>query len=268
MACVFSRTSAFPLVLLALALAWSNAFAADPKDEWLSALPATPGQYLVDTTGAIDGASKTQLLGLLQELEQKTGVQFIVAVVPTLNGLSKEEAGLALAGRWKLGRKDKSDGLLLLLALGDHLYRFEVGYGLEGDLPDSYLGTLGREALVPLLKENRPGAAILKTAASIAAELAKAKNVTLSGMPDNVRTVPRHSGSPVPGWLVIALVIGGVLLSSFLRGGRSGFGGYRGGGYYGGFGGGFRSGGGGGGFGSFGGGGGGSFGGGGAGGSW
>ena len=241
-----------------------SAFAADAREEWLAAWPAKPAQYLVDQTGRVDEESRRPLLGLLQELEQKTGAQVIVAVSSTLNGLSKEEAGLLLASKWKLGSKDKSDGLLLLLALDDRQYRFEVGYGLEGELPDSYLGTLGREALVPLLKAGRPGAALLKTGASIAAELAKAKNVTLSGMPENVRTISRRHQAG-PGWivgLIIMIVIFGAGGLGFGRRSR----GYYGGGFYGG-GGGFRSGGGGG-FGSFGGGGGGSFGGGGAGGSW
>lgn len=88
------------------------------------------------------------------------GVHMAVLLIDSLEGEAPEAFSLKVAEKWKLGRKrgkgqDGDNGLLLVIAVKDKKYRFEVGYGLEGALPDSLVGSIGRDALVPAFKEGR-----------------------------------------------------------------------------------------------------------------
>jgi uncharacterized protein len=63
-------------------------------------------------------------------------VQMVVLTVRSLEGLEVEPFALAVVEKWKLGKKGRDDGLLLIIAPQERKMRFEVGYGLEGDLTD------------------------------------------------------------------------------------------------------------------------------------
>ncbi len=240
------------------------AFAALPG-EW----PSQPRDYVTDRAGMIEAGHESALNGLLKQLEQKSGIQLLVVTVPSLEGESKEGYALALAERWKLGRKGKDDGLLFLLSQKDRVYRFEVGYGLEGILPDGLMGQIGRERLIPYLKRGESSKGITAATLAIVQEITAAKNISITGMPEQRRV--KRKKSNIAGlifYLLPLIFMFGPLIGRRRRvngmrtwrsgrrglfiGGMGGFGGGRG------FGGG----------GSFGGGLGGGFGGGGAGGSW
>ena len=231
-----------------------------------------PTQYVVDRVGVIDSQTRHQLNGYLQELEQKTTAQVVVMMVDTTAGLPIEQYALNLAERWKLGQKGKDNGVLIVVAVRDRKYRIEVGYGLEGPLPDSWVGTLGREAFQPSFKAGNYSRGIEQAALAIATRIAGHYSVTVTGMPQVTfrqgRPGRRFFGGCFSSLLPIVIIF--LMIGRGRRRGR-GFwvwpllmGGYMGGGrQHGG-----SSGWGGGGFGGFGGGGGGSFGGGGASGSW
>jgi len=85
----------------------------------------------------------------LQAYEKNTGRQFVVLTVPSLGDEVLEDYTIKVARAWKLGSKGKDDGILLLVARDDHKVRFEVGYGLEGDLPDAKAGRSIRDEMVP-----------------------------------------------------------------------------------------------------------------------
>jgi len=258
-----------------------------------------PQEYVDDTAGVINADHRHSLNGILQELEQKTGVQYIVLTVETTGGVPIEDFSIDLAhNKWKLGQKGKDTGLLFTLAVKDRTYRFEVGYGLEGFITDRFVGQVGRDVLVPYLKQGQFSQGIYEANLRVVQRIAQEYNVTLTGMP-NLPAQPTGYNGPVMGQrgtslfacpccgflivlLIIMMLLGGgrgrhgswwwLFLLPFLFRGPGG--GYRGGGYSGGpFGGGFGGFGGGfgghsGGFGHFGGGGGGGFGGGGATGRW
>ncbi len=262
------------VIVVFLALFFALPVSAEPLDDW----PAKPSHYVTDRAGMIEASAERQLNGFLQELEQKSGVQFLVVTVDSLDGESKEGYALALAEKWRLGKKGKDDGLLFLLAKKERQYRFEVGYGLEGLLPDGYLGSLGRERLVPFLKKGQTSEGVLAASISIIGRIAEDRGLEITGMP-KLRPLRRRSGGNLFGLLFFFLFFVGPIVGGFAR--RSSYGASRwrggsvpwwlfllGGGSSRGSSSGFGSFGGGGGFGSFGGGGGGGFGGGGAGGSW
>jgi len=252
------------LAFFLVALTFSAASASTPEP------PAVPRDYVVDLAGVMGSDAANRLNAYLGELEQKTAAQVLILTVQSLDGQSIEEFAFATKERWKLGRKGKDNGVLIVVAVKDRKYRIEVGYGLESVLPDSLVGSIGREYLVPYFRKGDYGSGIAAAAAAITQTIASSAGVRFTGLPDmrreNRSYSPRPLGTAQGVLLIIFAVIGIILfithprqcmlilLASSL--------GRRGGGWSGG-GGGFGGGGG-----SFGGGGGGSGGGGGASGGW
>lgn len=260
---MLSRTNKLIILLLFLALIAPFASASTPKP------PATPRDYVVDLAGVMDGNSSVRLNTLLRELEQKTTAQVLVLTVQSLDGESIEEFALTTKETWRLGQKGKDNGVLIVVAVQDRRYRIEVGYGLESILPDSMVGTIGREYLVPYFRKGDYGGGVSAAALAIIQTIAASEGVRITDMPEvrqprgSVQTRPLGKFQTV--MMVILFIIAAVLfithpgqcimiMLALSMGGRGG--GWSGGG--GGFGGG----------GSFGGGGGGSGGGGGASGGW
>ncbi len=235
-------------------------------------IPQMPSHYVVDLARIIDDNVELRLNGYLQELEQKTSAQVVVLTVTSLEGEPIDELSITIAhDRWKLGQKDKDNGALLVVALKDRKYRFEIGYGLEGILPDSLVGSLGRKYLVPYFQKGDYSTGIYAVTLALINEIASSAGVDITGMPKLQRG--DYHGRSSKGGGILGTIFGALffiaaimlfirhprlflflLLASSLGGGRRGWAG--GGGF------------GGGGFGSFGGGGGGGFGGGGASGGW
>jgi uncharacterized protein len=249
----------------------------------LSALAATgygradlpmPQHYVEDYAIVIHDSDERSLNGVLQELEQKTGAQYIILTVLSTGGLPIEQFSIELVEKWKLGQKGKDNGMLFVLAKNDRKWRFEVGYGLEGFVTDQYCGRVGREVLVPYLRKEDYSRGIYEANLQIVRQIATEAGISLTGMPkitpvpvrDRRRGLPCCSALPILFFMI--LIFGGLgrgmgwwFLLPFIMGGFGGNGGY---GRSGSFGGGSF----GGGFGSFGGGMGGGFGGGGASGGW
>lgn len=169
------------LTLLFLVTVLSQAVPAPPA--LASTIPAMPSNYVVDLAGIMDQSSQSTLNGFLRELEQKTGAQVVLLSVDSLEGNSLEDFSLAVAEKWGLGQRGRDNGLLILFAMKERKYRFEVGYGLEGILPDSLVGSIGRQYIVPYFRKgeyaNGAAAATLAVAGIIAGE----KGVTITGMP-------------------------------------------------------------------------------------
>lgn len=233
-----------------------------------------PRHYVEDYANVINNSHEQTLNGVLQELEQKTGAQYIILTVDTTGGMSIEQFSIELAEKWKLGQKGKDNGMLFTLAAKDRKYRFEVGYGLEGFVTDQFCKRVGRQTLVPFLKAGNYSEGILQANLQIAQKIAAESGVVLTGMPKirpvgavrrNTRALPCCSALPLLMFFLLFFGMGrGMGMWFFLPFMLGGFGGHGGYGRSGSFGGGSF----GGGFGGFGGGMGGGFGGGGASGGW
>jgi uncharacterized protein len=231
-------------------------------------VPERPAGYVVDLAGIVQDGVEMKLNGYLKELEQKTTAQVVVLTLASLEGGSLEDVSLMVAERWALGQRGKDNGLLILVALKERRYRFEVGYGLEGVLPDSLVGSIGREFIVPNFRKGDYQTGIAAAALASAGEIARQSGVEITGMP-KVRygpgRYPKRGKPTVLGFILSILFFIGVvymfikhprlMLLMLLMSGMGGRRGHWGGG--GGFGGA-----------GFGGGGGGGFGGGGASGGW
>jgi uncharacterized protein len=259
--------------LLALLVQWPGA--AHARD-----VPALEA-HVNDTAGMLTSDERAQLEQKLTDYEHKTGRQFALLTIDSLDGDALEDFSIRVVEAWKLGQKGKDSGLLLLVVKNDHKLRVEVGYGLEGTVTDAFSARVIRNLLAPALRAGNVESG-LEQAFDALMRQAAGEDVPSSALkdPEPARGI---SGVDHGTWLVLLLFFGPVLLIPLLArfggggGGRSGGGGFGGGGFGGGGfgGGGFGGGGfGGGGFGGGGGGGGGfsggggGFGGGGSSGSW
>ena len=231
-----------------------------------------PTDYVSDYAHVLSPEAIGRLDNICAQLDHsQANAQIAVVTIHNLDGEDAAAYANELEAKWKMGPKGSDRGVLVLLAVDDHKYRIDVGYGLEGILPDGKLGDIGRE-MVPQLRANDFDGAVTLAVDEVAQVIAADAKVTLTDdEPAPAQRPIRHS--PAMGKLVLLIILlvffGGFHLLRFLFGfGLLGsfFGGGFGGGGFGG--GGFGGGGGVGGGSGFGGFGGGSFGGGGAGGSW
>ena len=109
---------------------------------------------VVDEAGVLDPAAHAALTQKLADLEAKTTDQLVVATVKSLQGTSVEDYGNRLFRQWKLGQAGKNNGVLLLVAPGERKVRIEVGYGLEGTLPDAVTKLIIENGIVPRFRAN------------------------------------------------------------------------------------------------------------------
>jgi uncharacterized protein len=116
--------------------------------------------HVTDLTGTLSPAEAAQLERKLVDFEAKKGSQIAVLIVPTTQPETIEQYSIRVADAWKLGRKGVDDGALLLVAKQDRTLRIEVGYGLEGVLPDAIAKRIIDETIVPRLRQGNFAAAI------------------------------------------------------------------------------------------------------------
>jgi len=130
-------------VVLALACAAVTAFALT--------FPALTGR-IVDQANIIPADTRAAIETKLADLEQKSGIQLVVATVTSLEGQDIEPYANELFRNWKLGEKAKNNGVLLLVAPNEKRVRIEVGYGLEGTLTDALSKVIIANAIAPRFK--------------------------------------------------------------------------------------------------------------------
>jgi uncharacterized protein len=247
-----------------------------------AAVPALT-QPVNDFAHIIDSAHAATMDRAIRALQAKTGDTVVVATIPSYEpeaDIRDYAVQLFENGGRGIGEKGKDNGLLLLVAVQDRKVKIEVGYDLEGIIPDGFAGQTIREAITPAFREQRYGRGLLDGATRMINRIAEQRNVTIPDVPVTatrpVPTIRRLPWSTII-WVVFIILIlsrgnrrrrhrywGGGPWSSWNGGvGPFGGGGFGGGGF-----GGFGGGGGGSGGGGFGGFGGGRSGGGGASGSW
>jgi uncharacterized protein len=131
------------IVLLLLLLACALAQA-----QQLAPIPALDSP-VIDTTGTLDAATKQALEAQALALQQRKGSQLQVLMVPTVQPEDIAQYAVRAFEQWKPGRKGVDDGVLLVVAKDDHRVRIEVGYGLEGAIPDATSARVIQEYMVP-----------------------------------------------------------------------------------------------------------------------
>src|ERR1700733_235332 len=133
------------LIVLLVAALWAGAALAGAN------FPPLTGR-VVDQAKILSPVPAAALEGKLADLEQKSGIQLVVATVPSLGGEEIEPYANELFRAWKLGEAKENNGVLLLIAPKERRVRIEVGYGLEGTLTDAVSSIIISNAIAPRFK--------------------------------------------------------------------------------------------------------------------
>jgi uncharacterized protein len=104
---------------------------------------------VTDLTGTLTAEQLANLERSLAEFERRKGSQIAVLMVPTTKPEAIEQYSIRVAEQWKVGRRKVDDGVIIVVAKNDHRVRLEVGYGLEGPIPDAIANRVIREAIAP-----------------------------------------------------------------------------------------------------------------------
>jgi uncharacterized protein len=123
--------------------------------EPLSSIPnprGRDGTWVTDMPGALRAETIAKLNSAIGEFERTTGGEMAVVVIRSLDGLPIEDAAVKLFDLWSIGKSRNDNGLLLLWSIGDRQVRVEVGYGLEGVLPDGMTGAILDTFVIPKFK--------------------------------------------------------------------------------------------------------------------
>jgi uncharacterized protein len=137
--------------------------------------PAVEVPYLtgrvVDNAEILKPDTRARIAALAKAHEDKSTDQIAVLTVPTLGGASVEEYASEVFAAWKLGKKGKDNGVLVLVAPKERRMRIEVGYGLEGTLPDVAAGRIIRNVMTPAFKAGNFDQGVAEGVAAVVAQL-------------------------------------------------------------------------------------------------
>ena len=128
---------------------------------WALDFPPLSGR-VVDDANVISPVVRTSIEQKSKELEEKSGIQLVVATVKSLQGSDIETFANQLFRAWKLGEAKKNNGVLLLVAPTEHKVRIEVGYGLEGTLTDALSQVIIAGSMVPRFKADDYSGGIMR----------------------------------------------------------------------------------------------------------
>jgi uncharacterized protein len=190
------------LALAALTLLLSAAVSAEP----LASIPnprARDGTWVTDMPGILRPDTIARLNSTISGFERTNGAEMAVVVIRSLDGLSIEETAVKLFELWKIGKKGRDNGLLLLWSTGDRRVRVEVGYGLEGVLPDAKAGRILDSYVMPKFRAGQFDEGLL---AGVDALLSAARKEQVALPPARSGSYESHSTRIVP--IVIGLLAG------------------------------------------------------------
>lgn len=192
--------AALCLVLLPL-IGWSaNEVALPPLTE-----------RVTDLTGTLSAEDKASLTASLAALDKDKGVQVVIVMLPTTQPEAIEQYSIRLAEAWKIGRKGIDDGVIILVAKDDRKMRIEVGYGLEGAIPDAIAKRIIAEQMAPRFREGDFAGGLRASVETLA------KVIRGEALPAPAEPAARPSADPgdTLTFLLIALFMGGVIRSMF-----------------------------------------------------
>jgi uncharacterized protein len=176
--------------------------------EAVNSLPK-PTDYVNDYAHVLSPQGATRLDRICMELNHsQANAQLAIVTIHSLDGNDTAEYASQLEDRWKIGKKGSDRGVLLLLAVDDHKWRIDVGYGLEGILNDAKVGDIGR-SMVPDLRAQDYDNAVLLAVGQLAQAIATDAHVTLTDQPALAQhpASPRSSRGHIPVPILVILVL-------------------------------------------------------------
>jgi uncharacterized protein len=146
----FSVNQRLAYVLMALTVIFSFNFANAQK-----AVPELWGLHVHDEAHILTQPTIDKLEQQLTAFQDSTSNEIAILLVSSLEGDALEDYSMRVVEHWKLGKKDKDNGILLLIIVDEHKIRIETGYGLEGVLTDAKSSRIIRNELAPYFRQNQ-----------------------------------------------------------------------------------------------------------------
>lgn len=189
-------------------------------------LPATAQTFpergtapVVDAANIIDDATEAELTAKLDAFEERNQRQFVIVTIPDLEGYDIADYGYRLGREWALGDAERNDGIILIVAPNDKKMRVEVGYGLEGTIPDG-LAFEYIEGMKPYFRDGDFSGGIAWGAEQIITQLELPPEEAAKVAQERVTERESEGGIPVGAiiWFIFILIF--FILPMFGRGRR------------------------------------------------
>ncbi len=189
-------------------------------------IPPSPAAHFNDYAGIVSPATSSALDSKLEQFERTTSDQIVVAIYPRMESDSSiEDYTVRIAQSWHAGLKGRDNGAVLFVFVKNHTMYLQVGYGLEGALPDALAKRIIADEITPRFK-----------AGDYDGGLTAGVNAILAATRGEYRgtghTVASRKGQGLPGWAIFLIILVVMLLSVLRRassvyggGGMNGFGG-------------------------------------------
>lgn len=179
--------------------------------------------YVQDYAKVLSNETKQKINGIGLSLQKQTKAQVAVVTVKSLEEIPIEEYSLNILRTWGVGDKSLNNGVVMLIAVDDRQSRFEVGYGLEGALPDAKTGQIQDEYLLPYVKAGDYDSGILNSYLALSKVVADEYKVTLAGASPPVKPVVATEASffeNLQNLIFAAVIIVLIILDFMFFGGR------------------------------------------------
>ena len=185
-------------------------------------------EHVTDNANIITPEYREKINYLAESIKKNTTVEIAILTIESLEGDTPENYAINTFRKSGVGKKDNNNGLLILVAKNDRKYRFEVGYGLEGTIPDAMKVPIGDKIITPNFKNGDYGKGIYESMLAIEALVT-----------NNTEVISKYglnqTETDIPVWLIILIIIIIIIVVIALLvasdgGGGSGSGGWGGGG--------------------------------------
>lgn len=187
-------------------------------------VPPSPDRWFTDRAGVVPQTTADLLNRKLADFEQQTGAQFIIYVLPGLEGDPVEDFTMRAVEQWKIGQKKYDNGVVLFVFVEERKVRVEVGYGLEGTITDAFSSRVIREIIAPLFQAGDYGGGLEAGAEAIMTKIRTGEEPVPPMRRRGARGSEREDIGIIP-VLVILFVVFFVIAPMFSRRGSRGCGG-------------------------------------------
>jgi uncharacterized protein len=159
-----------------------------------------PAGRVTDLANVIDAGTEAQIAARLDQLERQTSSEVAVVTVPSLEGVPVDDYAVRLFKEWGIGQAKQDNGVLVLVAPNEREMRIEVGYGLEGILPDGLAGQIIREQFIPRFRDNDYNGGIRDGVARVVEVVEKQQVLTAEEL---AKFNDQSSADEIPVWIII-----------------------------------------------------------------
>ena len=159
-----------------------------------------PAGRVTDLANVIDAGTEAQIAARLDQLERQTSSEVAVVTVPSLGGVPVDDYAVRLFKEWGIGQAKQDNGVLVLVAPSEREMRIEVGYGLEGILPDGLAGQIIREQFIPRFRDNDYNGGIRDGVARVVDVVEKQQVLTAEEL---AKFNDQSGAEDIPVWLII-----------------------------------------------------------------